>query len=243
MITVNVGEIRTYSKLNSMRFTPTYLQGATIHVRSPRKEWTKIEWKVINMRDDAAHIIAVAYAGDRKDFRFSFNLNMSTGKILRYSYHPIGAVYTEENAFDFGPAQLIYDKGHDDGFKYIVNLAWYFKRINDLELERAEARLKQKEMLRQLSSMDSDIETLPLAGEQKDKSKGDGTSDISDDSVFFDPNSSVRVNTSSAADKRKYEGRKEEWQVRTHIRKYVRKDGTVHEVEIPSYCCKRKKKS
>lgn len=244
MIPVNVGEIRKISDLDSKHYTPIYLHGESIHVRSPRQEWTKIEWKVVNIWGNIAHIIAVAWSGEQMDYRFAYHLNMESGWVDKYSYYPIDTpVYTSKNAFEFSPSQSNHDKG-SDGFRYILNLHNYFKRINDIECERAAERFAQLEMLRRMREMESAVTTLPLAGQFGDKNgKKKNQGNVPKDyEPFFDPNCEAKARLSDEdGSGRKYNFHTMEWQVRAHERHIVLKDGTVRVVKIKPQCRKRKK--
>lgn len=247
MLIANVGKIVLTPMNADARFTPTYVFGSADSDAVPStrpNEWKKITWAVqSNMTEekDVAYIVANIWNfKDEIAVHLEYELCIVSGYIKNFHTFSAEPFFSMENAHECIDRTLT-KRLSKDAFWYVKNLTTYFKKVHDLEIDRANERLRLK-MLQQEQEMQDALQ-LPSAAEQGEKNAKRMSAPYTPTKEhFFDPNVPAKVQNAKLSAGRAYNPHTYEWQVRSHVRHYKRKDGKEWLVEIPAHTCKRKKK-
>jgi hypothetical protein len=144
-------------------------------------------------------MVAVFYTKNGADARAVFYLNHVTGTISRYHFESAHG-FDNENAYDIISANNHFNEA-DNAYMEIVKLVYYFKKVNDLEMQRIQE--------------EKSIEESGFAAFFSERN----ANTASYQETVFDPNAPKSVVHSGTNGKREhYNFHTMQWQVRGHYR-------------------------
>lgn len=126
--------ITTESTNKIRNFYPCLICGRMEIEEPVHPQWKEIGWKIICKDENELMMVAVFYTEEGADARAVFYLNHITGAVSKYHFES-ACGFDSENAYDICSANLHFNKT-DKAYMEIVKLVYYFKKVNDLEMQR-----------------------------------------------------------------------------------------------------------
>lgn len=109
-------------------------------VTTPRKEWTKIVWKVDedeSPSNDVLYIVANIYnSNDEIEAHVEYTIDTVQGRIDNFRFYPVRSLVTKENAFE----PLLLERRQqlrEDAWYYILRLKGFWLKTNESQEKKS----------------------------------------------------------------------------------------------------------